>query len=205
MHSAPGGGGPWTAATDGNSFAVPNVTEAFAPATQQEYPTAALALAAAPPAKRSDRRRLWTLIGVMGFIAACGVAVLAFFGFNGGWTALVIGVGSAVIPVPVLVFCFLWLDRYEPEPVKYLIFVFGWGACVATGVHGPEDEGGSTSFARTAADSDGRFALYTEESEPSEVTVCTCASGCADVSFEYAGEDVAATLYYAPKGKKPED
>ncbi|HTJ32077.1 MAG TPA: PrsW family intramembrane metalloprotease [Dactylosporangium sp.] len=111
------------------------MTSAVEPSTgQQEYPTAALALAAAPPAKRSDRRRLWTLIGVMGFIALCGVAVLAFFGFSGGWTALLVGVGSAVIPVPVLVTCFLWLDRYEPEPVKYLVFVFGWGACVATGV-----------------------------------------------------------------------
>ncbi|WP_432984964.1 PrsW family intramembrane metalloprotease [Dactylosporangium sp. CA-233914] len=111
------------------------MTEASEPRTgQQEYATAALALAAAPPAKRSDRRRLWTLIGVTSFIAACGVAVLTFFGFNGGWTALVVGVGAAVIPVPVLVSCFLWLDRYEPEPVKYLVFVFGWGACVATAV-----------------------------------------------------------------------
>ncbi|WP_327006579.1 PrsW family intramembrane metalloprotease [Dactylosporangium sp. NBC_01737] len=114
---------------------VPNVTEESAPDTgEQRYPTAALALAAAPPAKRSDRRRLWTLIGVMGGIAACGVALLAFFGFSGGWTALVIGVAAAVIPVPVLVSCFLWLDRYEPEPVRYLVFVFGWGACVATAV-----------------------------------------------------------------------
>ena len=53
----------------------------------------------------------------MGGIAACGVALLAFFGFSGGWTALVIGVAAAVFPVPVLVACFLWLDRYEPEPV----------------------------------------------------------------------------------------
>ncbi|MDG6100676.1 PrsW family intramembrane metalloprotease [Dactylosporangium aurantiacum] len=114
---------------------VPNVTEDSAPDTgEQRYPTAALALAAAPPAKRSDRRRLLTLIGVMGGIAACGVALLAFFGFSGGWTALVIGVAAAVIPVPLLVFCFLWLDRYEPEPIRYLVFVFGWGACVATAV-----------------------------------------------------------------------
>ncbi|MEV0130820.1 PrsW family glutamic-type intramembrane protease [Dactylosporangium sp. NPDC050688] len=120
-----------TAAAD----VVPNVTEESAPDTgEQRYPTAALALAAAPPAKRSDRRRLWTLIGVMGGIAACGVALLAFFGFSGGWTALVIGVAAAVIPVPVLVSCFLWLDRYEPEPIRYLVFVFGWGACVATAV-----------------------------------------------------------------------
>jgi RsiW-degrading membrane proteinase PrsW (M82 family) len=33
-----------------------------------------------------------------------------------------------------LVLCFLWLDRYEPEPVRYLAFCFGWGACVATAV-----------------------------------------------------------------------
>ncbi|MET7395664.1 PrsW family intramembrane metalloprotease [Dactylosporangium sp. NPDC005572] len=131
----PGAPGSWAPTAAAATSAVPNVTVAAEPVTnEQSYATAALALAAAPPAKRSDRRRLWTLILVMGFIAACGVAVLGFFGFSGGWTALVIGVAAAVIPVPLLVFCFLWLDRYEPEPVKYLIFVFGWGACVATGV-----------------------------------------------------------------------
>ncbi|MEV6923613.1 PrsW family intramembrane metalloprotease [Dactylosporangium sp. NPDC051485] len=128
----PGAPSGWPPVLPG--VAVPNI-EAAEPSTgQQEYPTAALALAAAPPAKRSDRRRLWTLIGVMSFIALCGVAVLTFFGFNGGWTGLVVGVAAAVVPVPLLVSCFLWLDRYEPEPVKYLIFVFGWGACVATAV-----------------------------------------------------------------------
>jgi RsiW-degrading membrane proteinase PrsW (M82 family) len=30
------------------------------------------------------------------------------------------------------VYAFLWLDRYEPEPVKYLAFCFAWGAFVAT-------------------------------------------------------------------------
>jgi RsiW-degrading membrane proteinase PrsW (M82 family) len=32
----------------------------------------------------------------------------------------------------VLIPCFLWLDRYEPEPSHYLAFAFAWGACVAT-------------------------------------------------------------------------
>src|SRR5947209_10672528 len=31
--------------------------------------------------------------------------------------ALLIGLAAAILPVPVLVSCFLWLDRYEPEPV----------------------------------------------------------------------------------------
>src|SRR2546421_555013 len=78
----PGAPSPWPAVLPGAG--VPNVTEAAEPSTgQQEYPTAALALAAAPPAKRSDRRRLWTLILVMGFIALCGVAVLVFLGWSG--------------------------------------------------------------------------------------------------------------------------
>src|SRR5439155_22999547 len=44
------------------------------------------------------------------------------------------GVVAAIIPVPVLVSCFLWLDRYEPEPIRYLALCLAWGACVATAV-----------------------------------------------------------------------
>ena len=125
-----GAGPPAASATGG---AIPNVEESTPPTLDTaRYPTPRLALAAAPPPKRSNLRRLLMLIGVTGFIAACGVGVLLFLGFNGGWTALAIGVASAIVPVPLLVFCFLWLDRYEPEPVKYLLFCFGWGACVAT-------------------------------------------------------------------------
>src|SRR5256886_16552705 len=45
-----------------------------------------------------------------------------------------VGVGAAIIPVPVLVSCFLRLDRYEPEPIRYLALCLAWGACVATAV-----------------------------------------------------------------------
>jgi RsiW-degrading membrane proteinase PrsW (M82 family) len=66
-------------------------------------------------------------------IAGAGVAMLAVLGNRtGSPTALAVGVGAAIIPVPVLVACFFWLDRYEPEPVRYLVFCLAWGACVAT-------------------------------------------------------------------------
>ena len=97
-----------------------------------DYPTPGMALAAAPPRKQSTVRRVMLMLLVIGVIAACGIAVLLVIGFSGGITALLVGTGAAILPVPFLLLCFLWLDRYEPEPTKYLLFCFGWGSCVAT-------------------------------------------------------------------------
>jgi RsiW-degrading membrane proteinase PrsW (M82 family) len=100
---------------------------------QPEFDTAAQAWAAAPkPPKSMQWKRLLQLVSLCGFIGLCGLALLIFVGVNIGPAALAVGIVSAVIPVPLLVYAFLWLDRYEPEPVKYLAFCFAWGACVAT-------------------------------------------------------------------------
>ncbi|MEH0842620.1 PrsW family intramembrane metalloprotease [Micromonospora sp. CPCC 205711] len=90
--------------------------------------------AAAPrmPLRRRGWPRILVLVGVVLLIAACAVYMLYTLGSNLGLDALLIGVAAAVLPVPVLVACFLWLDRYEPEPLKYLIFCFLWGAFVST-------------------------------------------------------------------------
>ena len=97
------------------------------------YPTPGAALAAAPPPpSQVNRRRGLLLGGVVTFIAACGLAVLIYVGLRIGVVALSVGMAAAVLPVPLLVYCFLWLDRYEPEPTLYLVIVFFWGACVAT-------------------------------------------------------------------------
>jgi RsiW-degrading membrane proteinase PrsW (M82 family) len=90
--------------------------------------------AAPPPPKRLDWRRGAMLGGIIALIALSGLAVLTYVGWQIGPLALTVGIVAAILPVPLLVFCFLWLDRFEPEPVKYLAFCFGWGACVATGV-----------------------------------------------------------------------
>ncbi|WP_305787576.1 PrsW family intramembrane metalloprotease [Symbioplanes lichenis] len=84
------------------------------------------------PDKRAGWRRWLPLTGIIVFIAACSVAMLVILGFSNGPTGLAIGLVAAMLPVPVLVSCFLWLDRYEPEPVRYLVFCFTWGAAVAT-------------------------------------------------------------------------
>jgi protease PrsW len=53
---------------------------------------------------------------------------------SNGTTALAIGVVLAALPLGPVIACFLWLDRYEPEPVPLLVVAFGWGAVVATAV-----------------------------------------------------------------------
>jgi RsiW-degrading membrane proteinase PrsW (M82 family) len=87
----------------------------------------------AAPARRGAGWRRWLpLAGVIGFIAACAITMLVILGFSNGPVGLAVGLGAAILPVPVLVGCFLWLDRYEPEPIRYLIFCFAWGSAVAT-------------------------------------------------------------------------
>ena len=81
---------------------------------------------------RPDWKKIGLLAGLVAFIALCGVGILILIGFNIGPVPLAVGIGAAIIPVPVLVAAFLWLDRYEPEPIKYLAYCFAWGACVAT-------------------------------------------------------------------------
>ena len=86
------------------------------------------------PLRRLGWRRFLALAAVVLLIAAGAVFMVFTLGESLGAQALLIGVIAAVLPVPVLVSCFLWLDRYEPEPLKYLIFCFAWGAFVATAI-----------------------------------------------------------------------
>ncbi|MEH0939206.1 PrsW family intramembrane metalloprotease [Micromonospora psammae] len=84
------------------------------------------------PRRRPGWRRILVLVGLGLLIAACAFYMLIRLGSSLGPEALLIGMAAAVLPVPVLVACFLWLDRYEPEPLKYLVFCFAWGAFVST-------------------------------------------------------------------------
>lgn len=89
-----------------------------------------------PPVRVSKRKHLlprWALItGASVVVGLAALGMLAVLGINLGALGLGIGLAAAILPVPVLIACFLWLDRYEPEPTHYLLFVFGWGAAVAT-------------------------------------------------------------------------
>lgn len=53
---------------------------------------------------------------------------------SGAPGALVVGLLLAALPLAPLIWCYLWLDRYEPEPRSLLVLGLGWGAFVATSV-----------------------------------------------------------------------
>lgn len=84
------------------------------------------------PARPTTWWRYVVLAGTILVIAGCAIFMIFTLGESLGAEALLIGLVAAILPVPVLVACFLWLDRYEPEPLKYLIFCFAWGAFVST-------------------------------------------------------------------------
>jgi RsiW-degrading membrane proteinase PrsW (M82 family) len=73
---------------------------------------------------------------ILGVIAALialllGLIVLLLIGVETGPVALLIGIVSATLPVPIYLALVLWIDRYEAEPYWMLGTAFFWGALVA--------------------------------------------------------------------------
>ncbi|MGI8837592.1 MAG: PrsW family intramembrane metalloprotease [Pyrinomonadaceae bacterium] len=60
-----------------------------------------------------------------------GLIVLLLIGVETGPVALLIGLISATLPVPLYLMLVLWIDRYEAEPLWMLATAFFWGALVA--------------------------------------------------------------------------
>ncbi len=87
-----------------------------------------------PTLLRRPRRRenvLFTVLVSLALLLGAGVMALVLLA-SGAPGAIVIGAVLAALPVGPLVACYLWLDRYEPEPISLLALAFGWGAFVAT-------------------------------------------------------------------------
>jgi protease PrsW len=83
---------------------------------------------------RRPRRRgnvLFTVFVSLAMLVGAAVMSLVLVLSNAPG-ALAVGVVLAALPVGPVIACFLWLDRYEPEPVPLLVMAFGWGALVAT-------------------------------------------------------------------------
>ncbi|MER6307927.1 PrsW family intramembrane metalloprotease [Streptomyces sp. NPDC001657] len=68
---------------------------------------------------------------LVSLLALSGVIIVGMVRRETGTEGLLVGLGLAVFPVPLLVAAFRWLDRIEPEPRRNLAFAFSWGACAA--------------------------------------------------------------------------
>jgi RsiW-degrading membrane proteinase PrsW (M82 family) len=78
-------------------------------------------------------RAIKVILGIVAALAAMllGLLVLLLIGFETGPVALLIGIISATLPVPLYLLLVLWIDRYEAEPPWMLVTAFLWGALVA--------------------------------------------------------------------------
>lgn len=70
---------------------------------------------------------------IVSIVVLLGAAVLVLlFAVSGAPRTTVIATFAAAIPVGPLVGCYVWLDRYEPEPKRLLAAGLLWGAFGAT-------------------------------------------------------------------------
>ncbi|MFF1446031.1 PrsW family intramembrane metalloprotease [Streptomyces sp. NPDC058295] len=80
------------------------------------------------------RPRTWGRVrygALITLLTLSGLVILALVREQTGTEGFLVGLGLAVLPVPLLVAAFRWLDRVEPGPWRNLVFAFAWGACAA--------------------------------------------------------------------------
>ncbi|MFE0552920.1 PrsW family intramembrane metalloprotease [Streptomyces pilosus] len=77
-------------------------------------------------------QRPWVRYGALiALLTLSGLVILALVREQTGTEGFLVGLGLAVLPVPLLLAAFRWLDRVEPGPWRNLVFAFAWGACAA--------------------------------------------------------------------------
>jgi RsiW-degrading membrane proteinase PrsW (M82 family) len=84
------------------------------------------------PLRQRGRKTLVVLVWVTAVIGAGGAVFFASTSGSVAGTSLALV--YALIPLPVALFAYWWLDRVEPEPFRYKAAAFVWGAVVAVAI-----------------------------------------------------------------------
>src|SRR6478672_5185680 len=82
------------------------------------------------PGPRRDSLAFTVVVTVLVCLGAA--LMLLVIALSGGPGSLPLATVLAALPVGPLVACYLWLDRYEPEPKRLLALGLLWGGFVAT-------------------------------------------------------------------------
>ena len=77
-------------------------------------------------------RRTLQALALVTLLALSGLLILALVREQTGTQGLLVGLGLALFPVPLLIAAFRWLDGVRPTPWRSHAFAFAWGACAAT-------------------------------------------------------------------------
>ncbi|MFE0644898.1 PrsW family intramembrane metalloprotease [Streptomyces sp. NPDC058877] len=83
------------------------------------------------PRRALWRSRLLRAVVIVAVLVLCALVILAMVREQTGTEGFLVGLGLAVLPVPLLMAAFRWLDRVDPGPWKNLLFAFAWGAFAA--------------------------------------------------------------------------
>lgn len=115
--------------------------------TWGRQPPYAVAGVGGPTGAGRQALRGWLLSGVVlvGF-AFAAVVVAAYYGATLGLVTTLFAILLAALPLGVVIPSFLWLDRFEAEPNRYLVVAFLWGALVAALVAGVFNTGAELAF-----------------------------------------------------------
>lgn len=81
------------------------------------------------PGRQRGRMALMILVGLTAVAGVIGGAAISMSAGEAEGAGL--SIFSAMIPLPFLWWAYWWLDRYEPEPRRYKVAAFVWGAVVA--------------------------------------------------------------------------
>jgi RsiW-degrading membrane proteinase PrsW (M82 family) len=82
------------------------------------------------PARRRESVVFTVVVSVVAALAAIPIAIV--LALSGGGSVVFLAAVFAMVPVGPVIACYLWLDRYEPEPKSLLLTGLAWGAFVST-------------------------------------------------------------------------
>lgn len=91
------------------------------------------------PLRQRGRRLLVILVWITAVVGAAFAVFLASTSGSVGGASLAIA--YALIPLPVALLMYWWLDRVEPEPFRYKAAAFVWGAVIAVAIALPLEIG----------------------------------------------------------------
>ena len=80
-----------------------------------------------PTGRSKGRIVLLVVLSIICVVGAGLVALLAYLQ-SGSLSGAALVLVFALLPLPFVVGCFLYVDRYEPEPTRYVLAAFAWGA-----------------------------------------------------------------------------
>ena len=128
---------------------------------------------------RRDSVAFTVVVGILVLLG--GLAMALVVGLSGAPGSLALAAVLAALPVGPLVGCFMWLDRYEPEPRRLLVAGLLWGAFVATAA-ALVFQGIGASSAAPASATASRSSRRSPRRPPRAPSSCCCCGGGATSS-----------------------